>query len=161
MEQIWQSFNSSSLLDKLAICSDQLSIWGLDFRKKHQVEIDLCKSKLRSFRGFRDARSREKFLEAKNRLFELMNQRELFWKQRAKEFWLKHGDQNTKFFHRKVTIQQQKNQINKLRDGEWHGWESGLGDLISGCFSDLFKSNVGDGSTILKSHFYPNFFCTK
>jgi hypothetical protein len=49
------------------------------------------------------------------RLDELLLREEIMWRQRSRITWLKHGDQNTKFFHRKATWRAKKNKISTLQ----------------------------------------------
>ena len=44
-------------------------------------------------------------------LDELLPREEIMWRQRSRATWIKEGDQNTKFFHRKATWRQKKNAI--------------------------------------------------
>lgn len=37
----------------------------------------------------------QKHKEAKEELFEVLAQKEVFWKQRSKQFWLNSGDRNS------------------------------------------------------------------
>lgn len=43
------------------------------------------------------------YLTEKERLNEILLHEKVYWKQRAKIFWLEKGDSNTKFFHASVT----------------------------------------------------------
>lgn len=46
---------------------------------------------------------------------------ETMWRQGSKSLWLKEGDSNTKFFHRKATQRLRKNTISLIRNfkGDW------------------------------------------
>lgn len=39
------------------------------------------------------------YFEERARLSELLLHEEVYWKQRAKMFWIKEGDTNSRFFH--------------------------------------------------------------
>ncbi|XP_062112653.1 uncharacterized protein LOC133823820 [Humulus lupulus] len=99
---------------------------------------------IRSLKGLRDSDSIRKYNDANKQLFEVLTQKEIFWKQRRKQIWLKEGDNNSKFFHASARTRQRRNQICSLRNdrGVVVGWEDGLQDLIVNYFQTLFKSTV-------------------
>ena len=47
----------------------------------------------------------------KNQLHAILLQEEIIWKQRSPITWLKHGDQNTRFFHVMASVRKRKNTI--------------------------------------------------
>jgi hypothetical protein len=47
---------------------------------------------------------------------ELLYREEMLWLQRSRVSWLKEGDRNTKFFHRKAVWRARKNRISSLKD---------------------------------------------
>ncbi|XP_074313417.1 uncharacterized protein LOC141648588 [Silene latifolia] len=50
----------------------------------------------------------------------LLKQEEIYWKQRSRALWLKEGDRNTKYFHKKAGQRKEKNHIAKLVDDNGH-----------------------------------------
>jgi hypothetical protein len=50
--------------------------------------------------------------------FLMIDEDELFWKQRAHENWLMHGDGNNEYFHRIANGRRRKNNIVFLEDGD-------------------------------------------
>lgn len=82
------------------------------------------------------------------RLLELQN---LFWKQRAKQFWYKEGDTNSRFFYNSLKSRRRNNKIMKLKDedGKWVNRGPELHNLIARHFQSLFKSSQGNVNTVL------------
>lgn len=69
----------------------------------------------------------------------LLQQDEIYWSQRGRVNWLRHGDRNTKYFSHFASARR-KNLIKKLRVNE-SGWIEGndnLKPLISDYFKNLF-----------------------
>ena len=51
-------------------------------------------------------------------LAKLLEDEELYWKQRAKAFWLENGDLNTKFFHAQASGHKAPNKVSSLVDDD-------------------------------------------
>ena len=60
--------------------------------------------------------NKAEFLAASKTLDELLLKQEVYWAQRSRVSWLKHGDKNTKFFHSKASQRQKRNFIHGVRD---------------------------------------------
>lgn len=45
-----------------------------------------------------------------------MCQNEIYWRQRSRVCWLKDGDRNTAFFHKKASNRRARNRISSLQD---------------------------------------------
>ncbi|KAL8145631.1 hypothetical protein AgCh_003685 [Apium graveolens] len=107
---------------------------------------------LSHLRNKRDEQSVLRYKEVKNHLFLILDQREIFWRQRSKQLWLQAGDKNTKYFHASASTRRRSNRIQRLRkvDGEWCDWDSGLANLISGYFQDLFNSEQTEEEEVIR-----------
>ncbi|KAK2649996.1 hypothetical protein Ddye_017485 [Dipteronia dyeriana] len=68
---------------------------------------------------------------------------EAYWKQWSMIDWLKVGDKNTRFFHRKASARKVRNEILGLYDenGKWCVGDKDMEQIIVGYFSRLFTSN--------------------
>ncbi|XP_060963731.1 uncharacterized protein LOC115717505 [Cannabis sativa] len=105
----------------------------------------LCYQKeVRRWKQGRDPDAISKYKEAETELFEVLTQKEVFWRQRSKQLWLQEGDKNNKFFHATASSRCRMNAIDKLQceDGSWVDWESGLLDVMCSYFQkNLFTSS--------------------
>ena len=63
--------------------------------------------------------------------------------QRSRINWLREGDRNTEFFHRKATWRARKNRIKRLRDehGVWQEDATAMQKLIQSYFQQLFTNH--------------------
>ncbi|XP_061999168.1 uncharacterized protein LOC133716477 [Rosa rugosa] len=77
------------------------------------------------------------------RLQTLLAHEESFWQQRSKVAWLKEGDRNTGFFHRKTANRRRKNTICGLynADGEWCEDDEGMEKVITDYFDSMFTAS--------------------
>ncbi|KAB5524821.1 hypothetical protein DKX38_022570 [Salix brachista] len=77
----------------------------------------------------------------------LLDQEELFWKQKSRNTWLKEGDRNTHFFHLSTIIRRRKNKIKGLQNinGDWVSDMCGMKDIVVNYFHKLFfNSGMSD-----------------
>lgn len=152
VEEEWERAQpTSSLYDKISSCSTVLSSWGKDITGDFQKRINHSKNVLRITRGRRDSVSIQQFQEESKKLTEIFTQQEVFWKQRSKQLWLKEGDQNSKYFHASAKAKRKVNQIRVLQDeaGNSFDWDSGLQDLMTGYFDNLFKASVTEWGDVV------------
>ena len=87
------------------LCHDYLIIrgfmanWGRNFLQKFRNKLKNCKVRVEQLRSSIDESRVIEFFNEKRRLAKLLENEELYWKQRVKAFWLENGDLNAKFFH--------------------------------------------------------------
>jgi hypothetical protein len=74
----------------------------------------------------------------------LLEQEELYWLQRGRVNWLKHGDQNTAFFHHSASARRKRNFIKCLKNDQGVVVEDQgqLCSLDATYFEHLFTSEV-------------------
>lgn len=83
-----------------------------------------------------------KYFEESNKLNELLLQEELYWKQRAKTFWIAEGDSNSKFFHAFATTRKKLNHVVVLKnnDGEAVSNHKEMCCVVKNYFLKIFDS---------------------
>lgn len=151
IQDAWNSNSEALVIQKNKSCSQCLARWGKEITGNFNTRIKRYKMEMKQFRGGKDARSKERYREARNELSKVLNQREIFWRQRSKQLWLSAGDQNGKFFHSYDSNRRRNNRINKLKnvEGQWMEWENGLNNLMSGYFSELFTAKEVDWQEVI------------
>lgn len=81
---------------------------------------------------------RADLLTASRQLDDLFLKQEIYWAQRSRVAWLKHGDKNTKFFHSKASQRRRKNYIQGIKDRH-DNWVEEAED-ITGVAIDYFEN---------------------
>lgn len=140
--QAWNEGKYADMQERLKICATRLMGWGGEKFHKFGKHIRDMKKRLETLKGRRDSVAINEYNVTHAELSFLLNQEEVYWKQRAKQFWLKEGDRNTKFFHQYATTRKRKNQILKLKDrtGNWVEGDA-MKEVITQYFSQIFQSD--------------------
>lgn len=71
---------------------------------------------MNQLRGSRKSADIARYDALNSRFFNVLQQKESYWKQRAKQLWLQGGDNNTKFFHAWANKRHRQNNIVALQN---------------------------------------------
>lgn len=147
----WQRDATMDFRVRSNCCGQALFAWGEEIRTQFQSEINRCRDSIRCWSSQNSEGAQIRVMEEKNRLYKLLRQQTLYWKQRSKIFWLKQGDVNSKVFHSYAYARSKKNDVRFLVDlgGQKRYWDSGLPALIKEYFVDLFEMRGSSGDEIL------------
>lgn len=139
----WAGSHASCVVEKVGNCASDIERWARNIRPQFRVEAGKCKRQMEFLRGLEDEEAAVQFSEQKDKLALLLVQEEAYWKQRAKTFWLRDGDANTKYFHAIASSKKRRNVITKLRnDGnEVIAKQEGLCEIAKEYFSNLFQEH--------------------
>uniref|UniRef100_A0A803NGP6 DUF4283 domain-containing protein n=1 Tax=Cannabis sativa TaxID=3483 RepID=A0A803NGP6_CANSA len=151
VKSCWNDDNNSDIFAKINSCAIALAPWGKEITGNFNKRIKKCRAELKLLKNKRDELSVSKYSEVKKKLFTILDQKEAFWKQRFKQFWLKGGDQNSKYFHRAASNRRSHNRIIKLRNnnGDWVEWGHGLEGVIVQHYSSLFLTSGADFDEVI------------
>nr|POF21903.1 putative ribonuclease h protein [Quercus suber] len=132
------------VLQKVSNCQSQLKLWNKN--EFGNVKGALARKRKLLAKAESNAISGQGISQVKilrEEIAKLMVLEECMWNQRAKSDWLRHGDQNSKYFHCRATERNKKNFISGLEDdqGSWVEDENKVGDLLIGYYSSLFSSS--------------------
>ena len=152
MEAVWKNGEDSDIMQKIEKCSKDLEWWekkvfGNVRRELEEKKKMLAKIKAETMRRGDNSQLRELKVE----IHDLMDKETLMWSQRSRVLWLKNGDRNSKFFHKKATQRFKKNSILGIEDkrGNWQEQPEVIEDIIVEYFAELFttrNSVIEEGS---------------
>ncbi|XP_074322878.1 uncharacterized protein LOC141659850 [Apium graveolens] len=114
----WDGSGGEDIRGKIKKCGENLYQWGKEVTGRFSERLKKCKIEMRRLRKYRDPDSVRAYDEVKKQLLLILEQKEIFWRQRSKQLWLHSGDKNSKFFHASATAKIRSNQIHRLKDGE-------------------------------------------
>lgn len=119
-------------MEKNQFCTLKLEEWGGGRVKEMGMKIKQSQRMLRKLRLHHDAYGVRQYNKEWDKYLRLLEKREIFWSQRAKQFWLKHGDQNSKIFHNFASGRKKHNQVKGLRDNdrEWKEDAKDIQDIV-------------------------------
>lgn len=80
----WNSDHEGNIFQKIKTCSHSLAIWGREITGNFSGRIKKCKEETKKLKGGRDGDSKDRYSEARKELTKILNQREIFWRQRSK-----------------------------------------------------------------------------
>lgn len=101
---------------KLKNCQDGLKRWKALTDKNRSQTIKIKSNQMKALQELEGPNSLEEQVLLQRETHCLMDQEELKWKQRAKKYWYRNGDWNTKFFHACANQRRRKNLITTVLD---------------------------------------------
>uniref|UniRef100_A0A803P4M6 Zinc knuckle CX2CX4HX4C domain-containing protein n=1 Tax=Cannabis sativa TaxID=3483 RepID=A0A803P4M6_CANSA len=152
VKSCWNDDNNNDIFAKINSCAIALAAWGKEITGNFNKRIKKCRAELKLLKNKRDELSVSKYSDVKKNLFTILDQKEAFWKQRSMQFWLKGGDQNSKYFHRAASNRRIHNRITKLRNnnGDWVEWGHGLEEVIVQYYNSLFLDSGADFDEVIE-----------
>ncbi|GAU39501.1 hypothetical protein TSUD_68650 [Trifolium subterraneum] len=138
---------------KLNKCAAELTKWSHENCHKTRREIDKYRRKLEAVRNEVDAANVHYYNELRKKLDVLLVKDDLFWKQRAKTYWYRDGDLNTRFFHATASTRKKKNQIEHLEDPQGTVCNSieGMKAIANDYFTNLFQQQNGERNSVINA----------
>jgi hypothetical protein len=145
IREAWASLlacsNLTDLIQKVKETREHLHDWSTMNFGKVTKEISKKRSQLKKLWKRNISQSRDNEIwRISVELDELLHREEMMWRQRSRIAWLKEGDRNTKFFHRKANWRQNKNKIDRIKDdsGSWIDNPNEVKNCAMGFFKNLY-----------------------
>jgi hypothetical protein len=147
IERSWLGKNRGSdlgaLSKSLETVTNDLKKWSSQHFGNVTRRIEELKRELERLEWEDPIHNRDKILEAKRELDDVLYKEEMMWLQRSRINWLREGDRNTKYFHRKAMWRAKKNKIRRLKwdDGSWCLDEIEMQGMAESYFKSLFMKD--------------------
>ncbi|KAK4393460.1 hypothetical protein Sango_1816800 [Sesamum angolense] len=139
--------------EQIERCKASLKKWRLTTRRTSKHRVQYLENKLaRLLKSRISPEINHTIAEIREELERGAAHEETVWKQRSKVLWLREGDRNTGFFHRRASTRFQTNLIRKIKrsNGTWVTTEEGIRQCISAHFGGVYASNRPQPEAIAK-----------
>ncbi|XP_050238293.1 uncharacterized protein LOC126687780 [Mercurialis annua] len=146
IENSWRCRPEADFLEKLSFTMEGLKSWSGDCAPKFRSRLKGIRDRMRRFQKRTDTRGLQQYNNLVKEYNNLLGEEEVYWKQRAKRFWLSEGDSNTRYFKNFATGRKRVNRVDRLRDeqGIWRDTKQEVDDIILRYFETLFtEPHVG------------------
>jgi hypothetical protein len=143
VKDTWEQTSGDTSQKLLAVMENTAS-WGKRTHGNIPKEIKGIQNNIQSLRSLtpsKDLLNQIHQLEAK--LDGLLHKEEIWWAQRDKSNWLKHGDKNSKYFHFKASQRHRKKTINFIKDvhGSSKTQNKDIQEVFLQYFQEIFTSS--------------------
>jgi hypothetical protein len=161
VKDTWEQTSGDTSQKLLAVMENTAS-WGKRTHGNTPKEIKGIQNSIQNLRTLtpsKDNLSQIHQLEVK--LDGLLHKEEIWWAQRAKSNWLKHGDQNSKYFHFKASQRHRKKTINFIKDvhGASKTQNKDIQKVFLQYFQEIFTSsnptNIQESTNIVANKVSP------
>lgn len=92
IRECWDCEANISIVQRINRCAESLDVWGKEVTGCFNKRIRECKIMLKKWRDKRDSYAVEEFDKARKQLYLVLDQKEIFWRQRSKQLWLHTGE---------------------------------------------------------------------
>lgn len=146
----WEKTEGMSIVEKIRYCGVKLQDRGGGESNEYKIKIQNCRREIRKLRSRRDIGGIQHYNAVRLEYLRLLDNQEIYWKQRSKQFWLQEGDKNTQFFHMLESKRRKNNQLEKIKDdqGIWREKTDEIRGVIEDYFSRLFTASNIDGKLL-------------
>ncbi|XP_031391078.1 uncharacterized protein LOC116203481 [Punica granatum] len=148
VKNAWNKFVPGSKAFQL---SSKIKIVKTGLRKWNKDVFGFCDTNIEGImKKIEEIQTNQTTLETKEEEENLMAEleenllrKDLIWRQKSRELWLKHGDRNSKFFHLSTVIRRRSNHIATIKgdNGEWCQYQDEIGNYFLKNFQDLFTTS--------------------
>ncbi|XP_074346844.1 uncharacterized protein LOC141685649 [Apium graveolens] len=154
VKDCWEG-DGGVLMGKIMKCCLRMEECGGGLVREMKVQLGRYRKEMQHWRSRRDRMGIQKYNTARWHYMKLLEKKEIFWRQRAKQYWLRDGEKNTTFFHKFASTRKEHNKIQKLQNeaGEWQETEADIQEVITAYFRNMFYSIRPNTSLPVQSEF--------
>lgn len=147
----WRTITSATITEKLKVLSADLKEWSRKHARINRKNIAEVKVMIEMIRSSTDHQAMLRVEELKLKLNYLLLQNDIYWNQLAKQFWLKEGDLNIKYFHSMATRRKARKRIQTLVDntGVEFNDPQNLGRIAYDYFEQLFSLEAASYDAVI------------
>lgn len=142
IKECWSDEMSNDIFDKMGRCCIRLEQWGGRMIQELRRNLISCRREMQQLRSRRDALGVGRYGEVRWKYLKLLAKQETYRSQRAKQFWLRDRDKNTRFFHKYASTRKEHNKIKRLKDdqGVWQELDQEIQLVITRYFENIFTT---------------------